>query len=66
MTAVKERAVSKVASLAPKRPEINVEVKTRTDVGLGVIEVIVQVDDQPAGSSLVLTSPRDFAFRKSG
>jgi hypothetical protein len=51
----------------PKTPsEIHVEVKDRPDVGDGIIEVQIQVDDHAKGSSLVITSPRDFAFRKTG
>jgi hypothetical protein len=70
MTIVKDRAAPSSAKVTqsgpPKAPEVSIEVKTRTDVGAGVIEVTVQVDDKPAGSSFVLTSPRDFAFRKTG
>jgi hypothetical protein len=70
MTTVKDRAAPPPATepppAPPKAPEVNVEVKTRTDVGAGVIEVTVQVDDKPAGSSFVLTSPRNFAFRRTG
>ena len=70
MTAVKDRAApspaTQIPPAQPKAPEGSVDVKTRTDVGAGVIEVTVQVDDRPAGSSFVLTSPRNFAFRKTG
>ncbi len=67
MNIIKDRAERSIkTSEPPKAPGVNVEVKTRSDVGAGVIQVTVQVDDQPAGSSFVLTSPRNFAFRKTG
>jgi hypothetical protein len=44
---------------------IRVKIEPRSDVGKGIYEVHVQLADHPEGSSFVLTSPRDFAFRKT-
>jgi hypothetical protein len=43
---------------------ISVEAKPRTDMGVGMVEVTVTRSDRKHGSSIVLTSPRNFAFRK--
>lgn len=43
--------------------EIAVSFQPRTDIAAGMVEVTVSVDNERRGSSLVLTSPRTFAFR---
>jgi len=47
-----------------KGQAVELNVTSREDVAPGMVEVTVFVADQKRGSSLVLTSPRSFAFRK--
>lgn len=70
-TPVKERASSRPQAKAASRTAatlgkgtIEVVATPARGKGTGMYEITVSVDHKRKGSSLVLTSPRDFAFRK--
>lgn len=46
--------------------QVHVDVEPRRDIADGMFEITVTVDHEKKGSTLVLTSPRSFAFRKAG
>jgi len=47
----------------PKGEPVSVTVKPVKHAGVGVYEVTVKVDDCAPGSSVVRTSPREYAFQ---
>ena len=63
MTVVKEREPDAAAISTGK--DISLEVTARGDVATGVYEVSVKIDNESKGSSYVLTSPRNLAFRRA-
>lgn len=65
MTSVKERE-SKITTHSGSKNDVSLEVKSRRDVANGMYEVRVTVDNQSKGSTYILTSPRNLAFRKMG
>lgn len=48
---------------SPSPEPVVVTVKPVEEAGVGVYEVTVKVDDRTPGSSVVRTSPREFAFQ---
>ena len=65
MTSIKEKEPTNNSS-APSGKDILLEVKARGDVAAGMYEVSVTVDNKSKGSSYVLTTPRNLAFRNTG
>lgn len=60
MTSTKDRA----RSAPPPSEQVSITVKPVEGADSGVFEVTVQIDDQKPGSSVVRTSPREFAYQK--
>ena len=55
-------ARSKSAQCVPKEP-VHVTVKPVKDAETGVYEITVKIDDCEEGSSVVRTSPKEFAYQ---
>ncbi|MET4368423.1 hypothetical protein ABIA99_001102 [Bradyrhizobium sp. LB12.1] len=66
MTSVKEREPDSGTPSPSQGSDISLEVTARNDLAAGMFEVSVTIDNQSKGSSYVLTTPRNLAFRKTG